>query len=63
MNNLEGLYIGFYLLPNKNPSGPSAPSSHRMRDSPFLVQYTLKFEDIRKWGETVMESGKYGREQ
>jgi hypothetical protein len=29
---------GFYLLPNTNPSGPLAPSSHRMRDNPFLGQ-------------------------
>jgi hypothetical protein len=48
--HLEGLYIGFYLLPNNNPSGPSAPSSHRMRDNPFLGQYTLKSQEIRKWG-------------
>jgi hypothetical protein len=61
--HLEGSYIGFYLLPNINPSGPSAPSSHRMRDNPFLGQYTLKSQEIRKWGEIVMESGKYGRER
>jgi hypothetical protein len=33
-----------------------------MRDNPFLGQYTLKSQEIRKWGETVMESGKYGQE-
>jgi hypothetical protein len=32
-----------------------------MRDNPFLAQYTLKSQEIRKWGEKVMESGKYGR--
>jgi hypothetical protein len=31
-----------------------------MRDNPFLGQYTLKSQEIRKWGEIVMESGKYG---
>jgi hypothetical protein len=50
VKHLEGLYIGFYLLPNNNPSGPSTPSSHRMRDNPFLGQYTLKSQEIRKWG-------------
>jgi hypothetical protein len=54
---------GFYLLPNINPSGPLAPSSHRMRDNPFLDQYTLKSQEIRKWRGTMMESGKYGRKQ
>jgi hypothetical protein len=34
-----------------------------MRDNPFLVQYTLKSQEIRKWGVQVMKSGKYGREQ
>jgi hypothetical protein len=48
--HLEGLYIVFYLLPNNNPYGPSSPSSHRMRDNPFLGQYTLKSQEIRKWG-------------
>jgi hypothetical protein len=33
-----------------------------MRDNPFLGQYTLKSQEIRKWGEIMMESGKYGRE-
>jgi hypothetical protein len=60
--HLEGLFIGFYLLPNKNPYGPSSPSSHRMRDNPFLGQYTLKSKEIRKWGGEVMKSGKYGWE-
>jgi hypothetical protein len=48
--HLEGLYIGFYVLPNNNPSRPSAPSSHRMRENPFLGQYTLKSQEIMKWG-------------
>jgi hypothetical protein len=34
-----------------------------MRDNPFLGQYTLKSQEIRKWGEMVMESGKYGWER
>jgi hypothetical protein len=63
VKHIEGSYIGFYLLPNINPSGPSTPSSHRMRDNPFLGQYTLKSQEIRKWGEIMMESGKYSREQ
>ena len=54
--HLEGLYIGFYLLPNNSSSGPLAPSSHRMRGNPFLGQYTLKSQEIRKWGEIVMET-------
>jgi hypothetical protein len=33
-----------------------------MRENPFLGQYTLKPQEIRKWGEIVMKSGKYGRE-
>jgi hypothetical protein len=58
-----GMFIqGFYLLPNINPSGPSAPSSHRMRDNPFSGQYTLESQEIRKWRGIMMESGKYGRE-
>jgi hypothetical protein len=60
--HLEGLYIGFYILPNINPSRPSTSSSHRMRDNTFLGQYTLKSKEIRKLGETMMRSGKYGRE-
>jgi hypothetical protein len=61
--HIEGSYIGFYLLPNINPSRPSTPSSHRMRDNPFFGQYTLKSQEIRKWGEIMMESGKYGWER
>jgi hypothetical protein len=53
----------FYLLSNINPSGSSSPSSHRKRDNPFLGQYTLKSQEIRKWSGIMMESGKYGREQ
>jgi hypothetical protein len=33
-----------------------------MRDNPFLGQYTLKSQDIRKWRGIMMESGKYVRE-
>jgi hypothetical protein len=33
-----------------------------MRDNPFSGQYTLKSQEIRKWGGIVMESGKYGQE-
>jgi hypothetical protein len=33
-----------------------------MRDNPFLGQYTLKSQDIRKWRGEMMKSGKYGRE-
>jgi hypothetical protein len=33
-----------------------------MRDNPFLGQYTLKSQEIRKQRGTMMESGKYGRE-
>jgi hypothetical protein len=32
-----------------------------MRDNPFLGQYTLKSQEIRKWRGTM--SGKYGQEQ
>jgi hypothetical protein len=49
VEHMEGLYIGFYLLANSNPSSPSSPSSHRMRDNPFLGQYTLKSQETRKW--------------
>jgi hypothetical protein len=34
-----------------------------MRDNPFLGQYTLKSQEIRKWRGIMMESGKYGRER
>jgi hypothetical protein len=34
-----------------------------MRDNPFLVQYTLKFQEIRKLRGIMMESGKYGQER
>jgi hypothetical protein len=33
-----------------------------MRDNPFLGQYTLKYQEIRKWRGIMMENGKYGRE-
>jgi hypothetical protein len=33
-----------------------------MRDNPFLVQYTLKSQEIRKWRGIMMESGKYVQE-
>jgi hypothetical protein len=33
-----------------------------MRDNPFMVQYTLKFQDIRKSRGIMIESGKYGHE-
>jgi hypothetical protein len=33
-----------------------------MRDNPFLCQYTLKPQEIRKWRGIMMESGKYGLE-
>jgi hypothetical protein len=33
-----------------------------MRGNPFLGQYTLKSQEIWKWGKIVMESGKYGWE-
>jgi hypothetical protein len=33
-----------------------------MRDNPILGQYTLITQEIRKDGEIVMESGKYGWE-
>jgi hypothetical protein len=33
-----------------------------MRDNPFLGQYTLKSQEIRKWMGIMMESGKYGWE-
>jgi hypothetical protein len=34
-----------------------------MRDNPFLGQYTLKSQEIRKWRGIMMESGKYGHER
>jgi hypothetical protein len=34
-----------------------------MRDSPFLGQYTLKSQEIRKRRGIMMENGKYGRER
>jgi hypothetical protein len=33
-----------------------------MRDNPFLGQYTLKSQQIRKWRGIMMENGKYGWE-
>jgi hypothetical protein len=33
-----------------------------MGGNPFLGQYTLKSQEIRKWRGIMMESGKYGRE-
>jgi hypothetical protein len=33
-----------------------------MRDNPFLGQYTLKSEEIRKWRGIMMENGKYVQE-
>jgi hypothetical protein len=61
MEEASGRLIqGFYILPNINPSRPSSPSSHRMRDNPFLGQYTLNSQEIRKWMGIMMEIGKYG---
>jgi hypothetical protein len=57
VKHLEGLYKAFIFYPT------STPSSHRMRDNPFLGQYTLNSQEIRKWSGTMMESCKYGREQ
>jgi hypothetical protein len=34
-----------------------------MRDNPFLGQYTLKSQEIRKHRVAMMESGKYGRDR
>jgi hypothetical protein len=34
-----------------------------MRDNPLFSQYTLKSQEINKWRGTMMEIGKYGREQ
>jgi hypothetical protein len=44
------------------PHGHLSPSSHRMRDDPFLGKYTLKSLEIRKQRGIMMENGKYGRE-
>jgi hypothetical protein len=33
-----------------------------MRDNPFLGQYSLRSQEIRKWRGIMMESDKYGRE-
>jgi hypothetical protein len=32
-----------------------------MRENPFLGQYTLKSQEMREIGGTLMESGKYGQ--
>jgi hypothetical protein len=32
-----------------------------MRDNPFLGQYTIKSQAIRKWRGKMMENGKYGQ--
>jgi hypothetical protein len=53
---------GFYILPKINASVPLSPSSHRMRDNPFLGQYTLKSQEMKKLRGIMMESGKYGQE-
>jgi hypothetical protein len=34
-----------------------------MRDNPFLGQYTLKSQEIRKWRGIMMENDRYGRER
>jgi hypothetical protein len=34
-----------------------------MRDNPFLGQYNLKSQEMRKWRGIMMESGKYGWER
>jgi hypothetical protein len=33
-----------------------------MRDNPFLGQYALKSQDIRKWRGIMMDNRKYGQE-
>jgi hypothetical protein len=38
---------------NYIPSRPSAPSSHEMRDNPFLWRYTKKTQKIRRRGDEV----------
>jgi hypothetical protein len=62
VKNLKFLYKDFIFYPKPTPLGLQAPSSHRMRDNPFMVQYTLKFQDIRKSRGIMIESGKYGHE-
>jgi hypothetical protein len=51
------IYRLLSLLANNNPSRLSTPSSHRIRDNPFLGQYTLKSQETRKWG--VLGDGKW----
>jgi hypothetical protein len=34
-----------------------------MREKSFLVQYTLKSQEIIKWRGIMMENGKYGQER
>jgi hypothetical protein len=34
-----------------------------MRDNPFMGQYTLKYQEKRKWRGIMMEGGKYGCER
>jgi hypothetical protein len=42
------LYFFIYI-----PVGPSSPSSHEMRDNPFLGQYTQKYQKIRRQGDEM----------
>jgi hypothetical protein len=51
--------VGVY----KDDNMPLDPSSHRVRENPFLCQYTLKSQDIRKQRGIMMENYKYGRQR
>jgi hypothetical protein len=57
------VYTRLLSFTQHKPFWAFSPFSHRMRDNPFLGQYTLKFQEMRKWRGTMMKSGKYGRER
>jgi hypothetical protein len=57
------VYIRILCFTQHQPLWDFSPSSHRMRDNPFLGQYTLKSQEIRKCTGIMMESGMYDHER
>jgi hypothetical protein len=60
--HLEGSYMAFIFYPTPNLLGLYPLLPIELRDNPFLGQYTLKSQEIRKWRGIMMENDKYGWE-
>ena len=50
--HIEGSWLDFIFF-QLQASWPSTPSSHEMRNNPFLGQYTWISQKVRRWGDEV----------